>query len=102
MKNKLGIFTIVVLLSPFTIAADEPTALVSKWSGTGYTLPEAGRGDLCEVFKDRVKISRALGHDQSAITVVETRTIQLEGDITAVLTAAAQEKEETKDNFLCD
>ncbi|HEX4924788.1 MAG TPA: hypothetical protein VFV50_11910 [Bdellovibrionales bacterium] len=86
----------------FALNANAVTApLVTKSSTTGFTPPEWSRVEVCEVYSDKVVITKRYGGEKG-FTLVDTRPIRLSAGIQSSLKLAAAEKIEQKDNGLCD
>lgn len=81
-------------------AVDSP--ILTKRSGGGFAPPQYVRVESCEVYLDRVVISRQLGFDPAGFEVKEERKISLSKGIEVALKQARSEKLEEKPNNLCD
>lgn len=77
--------------------------LLMKSSGGGFVPPDYARHEKCEVYSDRVVLTHRYGSgSDTALQLVETRTITLNGNVALVIEKAAAEAETTKPNNLCD
>ncbi|MBI4402823.1 MAG: hypothetical protein HY537_01605, partial [Deltaproteobacteria bacterium] len=99
MKNVL--ITLTLIFAGFSFAAEPP--LITKNSGGGHMMPEYAGTETCEVFSDRVQITHRLGfYTPTALTVSESRSVRVTGNVVAVIAEAAKETLEEKPNTLCD
>jgi hypothetical protein len=81
------------------ILPPEEQPLIVKSNGSGFVSADWNRSETCEIYSNRVVITRNFGLDNA---IVETRAIELVGDIAAVIVKAAAEPLTETDNFLCD
>lgn len=97
-------FLVLAILSmaQLTFAADSKPIL-AKSSGGGFMMPEVAGGEVCELFRDKVIISRFYGRvAPTALKTVEEKAIVLTGDIQQVIEKAKAEELTSKPNNLCD
>ncbi len=73
--------------------------IVTKTNSSGFTMADFIRNETCELYADRVVITKSYGLDH---TITETRMIDLAGDIMALLQEAADDELTQSPNFLCD
>jgi hypothetical protein len=96
MKNALILLALVA-----GVAQAAPQPLVAKYNSTGYVHPDYARHEACELFTDRVVITRSYG-GRDGVATVETHPITLSGDFGAILRQASNESLEESPNGLCD
>jgi hypothetical protein len=92
--------SLLLLVSASALAAPKP--LITKSSGGGYMMPIYAGFETCEVYADRVVITRHLGNDPTGVALTETRKLEIQGDLRQTIIAANQEKTAEKENGLCD
>ena len=73
--------------------------ILAKYNSSGYVPPEWDRSERCELYFNKVVITKRFGRDTS---VSETRDIELKGSLTRILAAAQQEELLREPNNLCD
>ena len=78
------------------VPAEKP--LVTKSSGAGFVMPDFARSEVCDVYADRVEITKSFG----SLTVTETKFQLIDGDVQSVIDLAAEEETQETENFLCD
>jgi hypothetical protein len=100
MQNVLSFLATLFIAPTLALVAESP--LVTKRSGGGFAPREYVRFESCEVYLDRVVISRQLGFDAAGFEVKEERKISLSEGIQVALKQARTEKLEEKPNNLCD
>jgi hypothetical protein len=99
MKTVL-IFALGMLAAPAFASND---ALVTKSSYPGYTSPDWVRTERCEVYLDKVVITRNFGYSgESGFTATETRPVTITPSILAVIERAKTEELKETPNGLCD
>ena len=65
--------------------------------------PDYAGGERCDVYADRAVITNVMGYSgATALTVSETRKINLKGNLPAIIELAKAEKVSEKPNGLCD
>lgn len=104
MKTKFIVLTVLSILGTASVSmafVAEEKPLISKTSGGGFTMPEYFRSETCNVYADRVEITKWYGQE-TGLKTLETRPLKLGGDIKEVLKKAAAEKINEKPNGLCD
>jgi hypothetical protein len=83
--------------------ADDPPAateaLITKTNFPGFRPASAVRTENCEIFADRVVITRVFGLGHG---LRETRQIELFSGLAQIIADAANEAVTEKPNFLCD
>ncbi|MDZ4662016.1 MAG: hypothetical protein SGJ18_10410 [Pseudomonadota bacterium] len=89
-----------VLAGATAFAEAEP--LLAKYSGGGFTPPEWVRLEVCEVYSDRVVVTKTYGSGETAFELKEEKKISLSDGIHVALKNALKEKVEEKENGLCD
>ncbi len=100
-KLSFGLFLVSAGFTALFANAEGP--LVTKSSGAGFTPPENGGGVQCDVYKDKVVITKVFGRSTpSSFVLTEERKISLSKDLTSVVELAKAEKIEEKPNSLCD
>ena len=100
MQYVFFIISVLFIAPALTLAAESP--ILIKRSGGGHAPREYVRFETCEVFLDRVVISRQLGYDAAGFEVKEERKISLTNGIHVALQQARTEKLEEKPNNMCD
>jgi hypothetical protein len=94
---------LTTLLSAGAFAAQESTLLLSKANYPGFVRGEAVRIEKCDIYMDKVVITRTYGADEeSTFTASEERKLTLTEGVTKAIEKAATEKMEEKPNGLCD
>lgn len=78
MKFLLSGMILSTLLSQAAFARYVGPRLI-KDSRSGFTLPEFSKTELCEIYTDKVVITRVQG-EKSEVKTIETKTVQLEAD----------------------
>ncbi len=94
------IFSSLILVSSAFAAPEKP--FISKSSGGGYVMPDYLRFEKCDVYGDRVEITRVFGAQENGVKSIETRKLELVGKIKEIIKLAGQEKISEKPNGLCD
>ncbi len=77
-------------------------ALVTKSNASGFTPPEWVRSETCEVFADRVEITKQMGMGEKGVRLNETRKVKLTGNLEQLVAQVAKEELTEKENGLCD
>ncbi|MFW7381282.1 MAG: hypothetical protein ACOH5I_20880 [Oligoflexus sp.] len=76
---------------------------VTKTNVTGFTLPEYSRLETCEVYLDKVVLTKKYGiYSETGFTTQEERPVTISPSIKQILKAAIEENLEETDNYLCD
>ncbi len=96
---KTIMISLMVLIGSLAFADVKP--LLTKSSGGGFTHPDYVRYEGCELYADRVVITKRYG-SESGFELKEERKITLSGDIDVTIKKAFNEKIEEKENGLCD
>lgn len=100
MGKSLSRLFLIALVSAPAFAA--PAALVTKTNGSGHVHPDYYRSEKCEVFADRVVITRAYGMGVNGLKTVETLNVSVAGDLKQVIANATAANVAEKENMLCD
>jgi len=101
MKIKSLIVFVVGFFAHLAVAQD--LALVTKTNNTGFVMPEYARTEICEVFRNKVVITKKFGiFSENSFTSKEVRRINLSPSIKNTLQVAATEPLLESGNFLCD
>jgi hypothetical protein len=88
-----------VLSAMATVAlADFTGPFVVKSNHSGFTPVEWSRTEVCEIHADKVVLTKGFG----SIQTVETRKLDVTGDLAELVRQAAEETATEKDNYLCD
>lgn len=98
-KPVLSLALLVAAAPAFAAPYDGP--LVVKTNGSGYVSPEYWQSEKCEVFLDKVVITKQFGIDEGFMAT-ETRQLTLTDSIRTTITKAAAAQLTSKDNGLCD
>jgi hypothetical protein len=91
---------LITLASTVAIAAEKP--LISKSNSTGFVPAEWARSETCDVYQNRVLITRVYGAEATRIEHKETRNILIKSNLQALTKAVLAEKVEVQPNLLCD
>lgn len=97
MKIRTSLFAICFLTLATQALALAPTPIIRKSNYTGFTAPEFTRFEQCEVYVDKVVITKQFGSTK----IIETRALQTSG-LHELVTAAKAEPVKETPNFLCD
>jgi hypothetical protein len=86
-----------------SLAFAQEGALITKTNATGYTLPEYVRFETCELFLDKLIITKTFGAEEdNTVTSREVRNVTISESIFKVLENAAAEALSKTENFVCD
>ena len=98
MKSKIiAAFITMMVTAPAFAGYAGP--LIVKTSGGGYMHPDWVRSEKCELYLDKVVITKNFGHEHA---MKETRKIELSGDLFSLIEQAATETVSLEDNYMCD
>ena len=105
-----AIGAVLVFLMSVSVMANNKTSntqksngpLLIKSSGSGFTPAAWARSEVCELYQDKVVITKSYGFGESETTMSQTINIKLTGDIKAVIALSAKEKLQETDNQMCD
>jgi hypothetical protein len=78
------------------------SAIVRKSNSSGYTAAQWVRTEACEVFRDKVVISKNFGFSPAGVTLRQELPVAISGDVDQVIRNAKAEKEKHDPNMLCD
>ena len=88
---------VMILITIYVGAAWAHGPILTKSNHSGFVPVELARSEVCELYLDRLDITRQF----ASATIVESRTVTVT-NIADVLTGAAEETLEETDNFICD
>ena len=73
--------------------------LIQKTNSPGFTLLHLLRSETCQLFKNRVVITRTFANEY---TITETRQVKVTGDVAGLGVTAGTEAVTASQNFICD
>lgn len=94
------IFLIAILAAPTVFANQVP--LVIKESHSGHVAPAYVRMEKCELYLDKVDITRSFGTGDDRVTLTEKRPVSLSREAMLSVSLAKLEAVAETDNRLCD
>jgi hypothetical protein len=90
---------VLMVLIPLAFA---DSAIVRKINSSGYTPAQWVRTESCEVFRDKVVISKNFGASPAGVTLRQELPVSVGGEVDQIISNAKAEKEKHSPNMLCD
>lgn len=89
----------LALLMSSGASAQAAGPILVKTSATGFVRPEWTRVETCELYQDKVVISRRFGQ---AHVITETKPLHIEGSLSELAEKAAHEPLKEEPGMICD
>lgn len=100
MKKLIAL--LVLVLGATAQANTETKPLIVKSSSAGFAPVDYVFGEKCEVYADKVVITKAYGMGETKTELSQTIPVKITGNLDLLLEKVAQETLEEKENMMCD